>query len=71
MSLSGGVITMHLLTDVMTAMSLSGGVITMEDKNGRSALSQCLAVAPTKVKATLASIPVATEALADRSVASM
>ena len=44
-------------------MRRSGGVITMEDKNGRSALSQGTAVTPTRVKATLASIPVATESL--------
>ena len=43
---------------------MSGGVITMEDKNGR------IAVAPTKVKATLASIPVATESLVSRPVSS-
>ena len=45
-------------------VDMSGGVITMEDKNGR------IAVAPTKVKATLASIPVATESLVSRPVSS-
>jgi len=38
----------------------------MEDKNGRSALSQGSVVTPTKVKATLASIPIATESLINR-----
>jgi len=50
---------------------LSGGVITMEDKNGRSALSQGTVVTPTKVKATLASIPIATESLISRGVSSL
>ena len=49
----------------------SGGVITMEDKNGRSALSQGNTTAPTKVKATLASIPVATKSLVNRGISSM
>jgi len=42
----------------------------MEDKNGRSALSQGAAVVPTKVKATLASIPIATESLVSRRISS-
>ena len=43
----------------------------MEDKNGRSALSQGTVVTPTKVKATLVSIPIATESLINRRVSSM
>jgi len=52
------------------ANDMLGGVITMEDKNGRSALSQGAAVVPTKVKATLASIPIATESLVSRRISS-
>jgi len=40
----------------------------MEDKSGRSALSQGTAITPTRVKATLASIPIATESLTSRTV---
>ena len=43
----------------------------MEDKNGRSALTQGTAVTPTRVKATLASIPIATESLINRTVSGM
>ena len=43
----------------------------MEDKNGRSALSQGTVGTPTKVKATLASIPVATKSLVQRGISSM
>jgi len=43
----------------------------MEDKNGRSALSQGTVGTPTKVKATLASIPVATKSLVQRAISSM
>ena len=43
----------------------------MEDKNGRSALSQGTVGTPTKVKATLASIPVATKSLVQHGISSM
>jgi len=43
----------------------------MEDKNGRSALSQGTVSTPTKVKATLASIPVATKSLVQHTITSM
>jgi len=52
-------------------IDLSGGVITMEDRSGRSALSQGTVVTPTKVKATLASIPIATESLVNRGTSSL
>jgi len=50
---------------------MSGGEITIEDKSGRSALSQGSVITPTKVKATLASIPIATESMVSRGISSM
>jgi hypothetical protein len=48
---------------LLTPSYYQGGVITMEDRNGRSALNVGTVATPTKVKATLASVPIGTESL--------